>query len=248
MMRNIELENVINQELNVGDFQDYAPNGLQVEGRAHIQRIVTGVTACQALLDEAVRLQADAVIVHHGYFWKNEPAVIRGMKRNRLKTLLCNDINLYGYHLPLDAHPSLGNNVQLARLINAKVVGLIEPFVPHGEFEQPITPVELAARIEQALGRKALYVGDNAPAEIRKLAWCTGGGQGFIQQAAEFGVDAFITGEVSEQTVHIAREMGLHFYAAGHHATERYGVKALGEWLAGNYGLDVTFIDIPNPV
>lgn len=170
MMRNIELENVINQELNVGDFQDYAPNGLQVEGRAHIQRIVTGVTACQALLDEAVRLQADAVIVHHGYFWKNEPAVIRGMKRNRLKTLLCNDINLYGYHLPLDAHPSLGNNVQLARLINAKVVGLIEPFVPHGEFEQPITPVELAARIEQALGRKALYVGDNAPAEIRKLA------------------------------------------------------------------------------
>ncbi len=248
MMRNIELENVINQELNVGDFQDYAPNGLQVEGRAHIQRIVTGVTACQALLDEAVRLQADAVIVHHGYFWKNEPAVIRGMKRNRLKTLLCNDINLYGYHLPLDAHPSLGNNVQLARLINAKVVGLVEPFVPHGEFEQPITPVELAARIEQALGRKALYVGDNAPAEIRKLAWCTGGGQSFIQEAAEFGVDAFITGEVSEQTVHIAREMGLHFYAAGHHATERYGVKALGEWLAGNYGLDVTFIDIPNPV
>ncbi|MCT8351920.1 MULTISPECIES: type 2 GTP cyclohydrolase I [Photorhabdus] len=247
-MRNIELENVINQELNVGDFQDYAPNGLQVEGRAHIQRIVTGVTACQALLDEAVRLQADAVIVHHGYFWKNESAVIRGMKRNRLKTLLCNDINLYGYHLPLDAHPSLGNNVQLARLINAKVVGLVEPFVPHGEFEQPITPVELAARIEQALGRKALYVGDNAPAEIRTLAWCTGGGQSFIQQAAEFGVDAFITGEVSEQTVHIAREMGLHFYAAGHHATERYGIKALGEWLAGHYGLDVTFIDIPNPV
>ncbi|NDL13761.1 Nif3-like dinuclear metal center protein [Photorhabdus sp. HUG-39] len=248
MMRNIELENVINQELNVGEFQDYAPNGLQVEGRAHIQRVVTGVTACQALLDEAVRHQADAIIVHHGYFWKNESAVIRGMKRNRLKTLLCNDINLYGYHLPLDAHPSLGNNAQLARLINAKVVGLIEPFVPHGEFEQPITPVELAARIEQALGRQALHIGDNAPAEIRTLAWCTGGGQSFIQQAAEFGVDAFITGEVSEQTVHIAREMGLHFYAAGHHATERYGIKALGEWLAGHYGLDVTFIDIPNPV
>ncbi|MCC8375943.1 type 2 GTP cyclohydrolase I [Photorhabdus bodei] len=247
-MRNIELENVINQELNVGEFQDYAPNGLQVEGRAHIQRVVTGVTACQALLDEAVRHQADAIIVHHGYFWKNESAVIRGMKRNRLKTLLCNDINLYGYHLPLDAHPSLGNNAQLARLINAKVVGLIEPFVPHGEFEQPITPVELAARIEQALGRQALHIGDNAPAEIRTLAWCTGGGQSFIQQAAEFGVDAFITGEVSEQTVHIAREMGLHFYAAGHHATERYGIKALGEWLAGHYGLDVTFIDIPNPV
>ncbi|MDB6373437.1 type 2 GTP cyclohydrolase I [Photorhabdus bodei] len=247
-MRNIDLENVINRELKIDEFQDYAPNGLQVEGRAHIQRVVTGVTACQALLDEAVRHQADAIIVHHGYFWKNESAVIRGMKRNRLKTLLCNDINLYGYHLPLDAHPSLGNNAQLARLINAKVVGLIEPFVPHGEFEQPITPVELAARIEQALGRQALHIGDNAPAEIRTLAWCTGGGQSFIQQAAEFGVDAFITGEVSEQTVHIAREMGLHFYAAGHHATERYGVKALGEWLASHYGLDVTFIDIPNPV
>ncbi|MCC8465956.1 type 2 GTP cyclohydrolase I [Photorhabdus bodei] len=247
-MRNIDLENVINRELKIDEFQDYAPNGLQVEGRAHIQRVVTGVTACQALLDEAVRHQADAIIVHHGYFWKNESAVIRGMKRNRLKTLLCNDINLYGYHLPLDAHPSLGNNAQLARLINAKVVGLIEPFVPHGEFEQPITPVELAARIEQALGRQALHIGDNAPAEIRTLAWCTGCGQSFIQQAAEFGVDAFITGEVSEQTVHIAREMGLHFYAAGHHATERYGVKALGEWLASHYGLDVTFIDIPNPV
>ncbi len=247
MMRNIELENVINQELNVGEFQDYSPNGLQVEGRTHIQRVVTGVTACQALLDEAVRHQADAIIVHHGYFWKNEPTVIRGMKRNRLKTLLGNDINLYGYHLPLDAHPSLGNNAQLARLMNAKVVGLIEPFVPHGEFDQPISPVELASRIEQALGRKVLHVSDNAPAEIRTLAWCTGGGQSFIQQAAEFGVDAFITGEVSEQTVHIAREMGLHFYAAGHHATERYGIKALGEWLADNHGLDVTFIDIPNP-
>ncbi len=247
MMRNIELENVINQELKIDEFQDYAPNGLQVEGRAHIQRVVTGVTACQALLDEAVRHQADAIIVHHGYFWKNEPTVIRGMKRNRLKTLLCNDINLYGYHLPLDAHPSLGNNVQLAHQIGAKVVGLIDAFVPHGEFEQPITSVELTSRIEQALGRKAFHVGDNAPAEIRTLAWCTGGGQSFIQQAAEFGVDAFITGEVSEQTVHIAREMGLHFYAAGHHATERYGIKALGEWLADNHGLDVTFIDIPNP-
>ncbi len=247
MMLNIELENVINQELNVGEFQDYAPNGLQVEGRIQIQRVVTGVTACQALLDEAVRHQADAIIVHHGYFWKNEPAVIRGMKHRRLKTLLCNDINLYGYHLPLDAHSSLGNNAQLAQKIGAKVVGLIEPFVPYGEFDQPITPVELASRIEQALGRKALHVGDNAPAEIGTLAWCTGGGQNFIQLAAESGVDAFITGEVSEQTVHIAREMGLHFYAAGHHATERYGVKALGEWLADNYGLDVTFIDIPNP-
>ncbi|OTA16501.1 Nif3-like dinuclear metal center hexameric protein [Xenorhabdus vietnamensis] len=247
VMNNVELEHVLNTELRVREFQDYAPNGLQVEGRSHVQRVITGVTACQALLDEAVRLEADAVIVHHGYFWKNESPVIRGMKRRRLQTLLCNDINLYGYHLPLDAHPALGNNVQLARQMGVKVIGEIDTFLPHGVFDQPITRAELTGRLEKNLERKVLHCGDNAPEEIRTLAWCTGGGQSFIEQAAEFGVDAFVTGEVSEKTIHVAREMGLHFFAAGHHATERYGIKALGEWLANNYGLDVIFIDIPNP-
>nr|CEK26911.1 Hypothetical protein YbgI [Yersinia ruckeri] len=246
-MRNDELEILLNTQLNTTAFQDYAPNGLQVEGRPDVQRIVTGVTASQALLDAAVEHRADAILVHHGYFWKNEPVMVRGMKRNRLKTLLTEDINLYGYHLPLDAHPTLGNNAQLAKLLNIDVKGEIEALLPYGQFEQPITNLALKERLEALLGRSVLHCGDHAPAEIRRVAWCTGGGQGYIQQAADFGVDAFITGEVSEQTIHIAREMGVNFYAAGHHATERYGIKALGEWLAAQQGFDVTFIDIPNP-
>ncbi|OML13141.1 type 2 GTP cyclohydrolase I [Yersinia pestis] len=246
-MRNVELETVLNNQLNIGAFQDYAPNGLQVEGRRDIQRVVTGVTASQALLDAAVAHQADAILVHHGYFWKNEPVVVRGMKRNRLKTLLTHDINLYGYHLPLDAHPELGNNAQLAKLLEIQVLGEIESLLPYGEFTTPLNAVALRERLEKQLGRSVLHCGDRAPAEVRRIAWCTGGGQGYIQQAAEFGVDAFITGEVSEQTIHIAREMKVNFYAAGHHATERYGIKALGGWLAEQHQLDVTFIDIPNP-
>ncbi len=246
-MKNTDLELVINEKLSIENFQDYAPNGLQVEGRPHIQKIVTGVTASQALLDEAVRLNADAILVHHGYFWKNEPVVIRSMKRNRLKTLLCNDINLFGYHLPLDAHPILGNNAQLALKMGVKVEGEILPLVPKGVFDLPLTPLELKERLEKALQRNVLHCGDNAPETIRNIAWCTGGGQGFIQDAAEQGMDAFVTGEVSEQTIHIAREMGVHFFAAGHHATERYGIKALGEWLAQTHHFDVTFVDIDNP-
>ena len=246
-MNNLQLEALINQKLDVSNFHDYAPNGLQVEGRRNVQRVVTGVTASQDLLDAAIAVEADAILVHHGYFWKNEPAVVRGMKRNRLKALLVNDINLYGYHLPLDAHPVLGNNAQLAELFGIAVQGEVMPLVPYGELEKPLSGEELRQRIEVILDRKVLHSAQGGPEEIRRIAWCSGGGQGFIQQAAEFGVDAFISGEVSEQTIHIAREMGLHFYAAGHHATERYGVKAIGEWLESEHGLDVMFIDIDNP-
>ena len=246
-MNNLQLEALINQKLDVSNFHDYAPNGLQVEGRRNVQRVVTGVTASQDLLDAAIAVEADAILVHHGYFWKNEPAVVRGMKRNRLKALLVNDINLYGYHLPLDAHPVLGNNAQLAELFGIAVQGEVMPLVPYGELEKPLPGEELRQRIEVILDRKVLHSAQGGPEEIRRIAWCSGGGQGFIQQAADFGVDAFISGEVSEQTIHIAREMGLHFYAAGHHATERYGVKALGEWLESEHGLDVMFIDIDNP-
>lgn len=246
-MHNLRLEEIINDELKVSEFQDFAPNGLQVEGRPHVHKIITGVTACQALLDVAVEKKADAIIVHHGYFWKNEPAIIKGMKKNRLKTLLANDINLYGYHLPLDAHHQLGNNTQLAYIMGVQVNGQIDPLMPFGFFDQPITPSELTSRLESRLGRKVLHCGDNAKEEIRQIAWCTGGGQGFILQAAEFGVDAFVTGEVSEQTIHIAREMGIHFYSAGHHATERYGIKALTKWLVDEHGLDAEFVDIDNP-
>ncbi|QPR27870.1 type 2 GTP cyclohydrolase I [Edwardsiella hoshinae] len=246
-MDNWLLEQQINQLLNVAEIQDYAPNGLQVEGRREVRRVITGVTACQALLDAALQAEADAVLVHHGYFWKNETPTIRGMRRQRLKTLLANDINLYAYHLPLDAHPQLGNNAQLAQLLKITPQGLIAPLLPYGDLVEPCSAGEMIGRLERKLHHSVLHSGDNAPALIRRVAWCTGGGQGFIEQAASFGVDAFITGEVSEQTIHTAREMGLHFFAAGHHATERGGVRALGAWLAQEYGLEVTFIDIANP-
>lgn len=247
-MKNSELEKIINTELNSAGFNDFSPNGLQVEGRSTVNKVITGVTACQALLDYAVRQQADAVIVHHGYFWKNESPVIKGMKRRRLKTLLANDINLYGWHLPLDAHPQLGNNSQLAKQLSIEIRGSLSQLLLWGEFSAPLTAAELTARIAEQLGRMPLHCGDNAPDRIQRVAWCSGGGQSFIDQAAEFGVDAFITGEASEQTIHSARENGLHFYAAGHHATERGGIHALGQWLAEAHGLDVEFVDINNPV
>lgn len=246
-MNNTELENIINNLLNIKNFQDYVPNGLQVEGQVKVKRIVTGVTASQELLDAAIDKGADTILVHHGYFWKNEPVVIRDMKHKRLNTLLKNNINLYAYHLPLDAHPTLGNNAQLARLLEIKYLGNIEPLLPYGELKKSLNSVIFRQRLEKFLGRKVIHCGDISLGKIKKLAWCTGGGQGYIRQASEFGLDAFISGEISEQTTHIAREMGLHFYAAGHHATERYGIKALGEWLSKHYQFDVTFIDLPNP-
>ncbi|TKI05444.1 type 2 GTP cyclohydrolase I [Martelella alba] len=246
-MLNTELEHLINQYLDAGAFEDYGPNGMQVEGRPEIRRIVTGVTACQALLDAAVAQRADAVLVHHGYFWKNESPVVTGMKQRRLKTLLSHDINLFAWHLPLDAHPELGNNAQLAALLDIEIKGRLEPLLPWGELPATATWQDVLSRLETRLGRDVLHCGDNAPAQVKRLAWCTGGGQGFIEMAARAGMDAFITGEVSEQTIHIAREYGIHFFAAGHHATERGGIKALGDWLARQYRLDVTFIDIDNP-
>lgn len=252
-MLNTQLEILLNEKLNTDRFKDYAPNGLQVEGRCDVQRIVTGVTACQALLDAAVELKADAVLVHHGYFWKNDQSVITGMMYKRIKTLINHDINLYGYHLPLDAHPSLGNNTLLGEALGIRQYGSYEPensgcFMWHGEFEQPLTGEQLADRITQRYERRPLHCSDNAPQEIRRVAWCTGGGQDYIMQAAEQEFDAFITGEVSERTIHIAREMGIHFFAAGHHATERDGIKYLGGWLEVEHQFDVTFVDINNPV
>lgn len=247
-MNNIKLEKLINTYLNIYEYQDYAPNGLQVEGVSDVKKIITGVTASQKLLNEAVKLTADAIIVHHGYFWKNEPVVILNMKHNRLKTLLCNNINLYSYHLPLDVHPVIGNNAQFGNIIDVKIDSYITPLLPMGRFSEQITAYDLMSRLNKRLNRQPLYCGDNGPQKIHTIAWCTGGGQDFIYNAGEAGVDAFVTGEVCEHTIHIAREMGLHFYAAGHHATEKFGVKLLGEWLQKNYDFEVIFVDIPNPV
>ena len=250
-MNAFELERYLNQLLNVSKFRDYAPNGLQVEGKAEIQRIVTGVTACQALLDAAVEHRADAVLVHHGYFWKGEPPVIKGMKKQRLATLLKHDINLFGYHLPLDAHPLLGNNAQLAGLLgiqNSKVMDEreLQGVGNIGDLPETVTLQAFKQRITDALQREPLVVvGGLQP--VKRVAWCSGGAQHYIQQAAELGADVYVSGEISEHTVHFARENGIHYIAAGHHATERYGILALGNHLAEQFGLEHIFIDINNP-
>lgn len=237
--------------LNANAFADYAPNGLQVEGRAEIGRIVSGVTASQALIEAAIEQGADTVLVHHGYFWKNEDARVIGMKRNRLAALLKNDINLIAYHLPLDGHPELGNNAQWA-----KALGLVETtgFIGkpgaeigmRGVLPGAVSGGELKRMLELILGRPILHVsGNDRP--VRSLGLCSGGAQGYIVEATEAGLDAYLTGEVSEHTVHVAREMGIHFYACGHHATERFGVRALGEHLAARFGIEHRFVDIDNP-
>ncbi len=236
--------------LNAAAITDYCPNGLQVEGRAEVRRIVSGVTASQALLDAALDTQADLVLVHHGYFWKNEDPRVIGIKQRRLKTLLINDISLLAYHLPLDVHPDVGNNVQLAQRLGLTVEGPLEPGNTRsvglvGCLPQALSAAEFAQRIDAALDRPPLVVEGSRP--IRRVAWCTGGAQGYIEQAVAAGVDAYVTGEVSEPTVHIARENDISFFAAGHHATERYGVQALGEYLAQRFDVEHIFIDVPNP-
>lgn len=250
-MKRDELHKILNERMNCAAIEDYCPNGLQVEGRDTVKRIITGVTASQALLDAAVERHADAILVHHGYFWKGEPLTVTGMKQRRLRTLLCHDINLFAYHLPLDVHPQFGNNAELARrlqLINVDTVSGPAPagVVIQGELSQPLSADEFAQRL-QAVVERPLVAQVITTASIQRVAICTGGGQGFIEAALQSGADAFVTGEISEQTVHVARECGIQFFAAGHHATERYGVKALGEKLAAEFALYVEFVDIDSP-
>ena len=248
-MKREQLADYLDRLLQPANFRDYCPNGLQVEGRAEIRCIVAGVTASQALLDAAVARGADAVLVHHGWFWKGEDGRVTGIRRRRLGTLLAHDINLFAYHLPLDAHPELGNNAQLAARFG---------WQPEGRFgEQDIgwlgrcvdgaTAGSLAAALAAGLGRAPLLLGDPGR-PVRRLGWCTGGAQGWFEQAIALGVDAFVSGEVSEQTTHLARESGVAYLACGHHATERYGVAALAAQLAAQCGLQCEFVDIDNPV
>jgi dinuclear metal center YbgI/SA1388 family protein len=251
-MKSRELVSYLDELLKAGVFRDYCPNGLQVEGRGEIKTLVTGVTASAQLIEAAIAAGADALLVHHGYFWKGENAAITGLKRQRLKRLLEHDINLIAYHLPLDMHPEYGNNVQLARQLGFTVEDSFGPpegpaIVLRGRLETPMTADALAGSIAGRLGREPLHIPGRSPA-INSLAWCTGAAQGYIELAATQGVDAYLSGEISEQTVHAAREAGIHYFAAGHHATERYGVRALGEHLAQQFGLGQQFIDIDNPV
>jgi len=229
--------------------QDYCPNGLQVQGRPEVRLLVSGVTASQQLLDAAVAAGADAILVHHGYFWKNEEPRLVGMKQRRIKTLLSHDISLLAYHLPLDVHAEVGNNVQLGRRLGlqniAPLPGDAKGLVWQGELAESLSATAFARHVASTLQREPLVVDGGRP--IRRLAWCTGGAQGYIDQAIAAGVDAYLTGEVSEQTVHSARENGVSFFAAGHHATERYGVQALGDYLAAQLGIEHLFIDCDNP-
>lgn len=245
-----QLEQYLNYYLGSGQIKDYCPNGVQVEGKATINKIVTGVTACQALIEAAIDEKADAIIVHHGYFWRGEEPVITGIKRNRIKSLLDHNISLLAYHLPLDVHPILGNNAQLANLLGLTTDKVLNPndssvIGLQGHLSCPVSVAEFAKKVEQVLNRKPMVV--DSGKLVQKVGWCTGGGQGYIDQAVLAGVDLYLTGEASEQTYHSAVENGISFIAAGHHATERYGVKALGEHLEKLYNLDVKFIDINNP-
>jgi dinuclear metal center YbgI/SA1388 family protein len=247
-----EIADYLDELLEPARFPDHAPNGLQVEGRGRVGRMVGGVTASLALIEAAIAAQADAVLVHHGWFWKNEDPRIRGIKRARLQRLLSADISLFAYHLPLDAHPVHGNNAQLARILDIETEHAGDGAPPaaallwRGILREPRVPAAFARHIGARLGREPLHIEGRA-GRIRRVAWCTGAAQDYIDIAADLGADAYISGEISERTTHIAREAGIHYYAAGHHATERYGVEALGRHLAARFGIEYCFVDIDNP-
>ena len=245
-----ELVDYVDRLLDSASFQDSCPNGLQVEGRPVVRRLLSGVSASLALLERALEFDADAILVHHGYFWKGENQALTGMKRDRIARLLSADISLLAWHLPLDAHPELGNNAQLAGVLGLQPRGRFggDPALGMvGSLDSPMGAPEFAAHITTRLGREPLHI-CAGPERIATVAWCSGAAQGYLEEAAGMGVDAYITGEVSEPTVHVARECGIHFFAAGHHATERYGARALGEHLARRFGLEHEFADIDNPV
>ena len=248
-MQRTELDAYLEKYLETPKFRDYSPNGLQVEGRPSVDRLVTGVTASVALLEAAIEARADAVLVHHGYFWRGEDARIVGTRRKRIGLLIEHDINLYGFHLPLDAHPDVGNNVMLAKTLDFTIEGRFgeQDLGLFGSVDDDITLAALATRITDRLRRAPLLVGEPSR-PVRRVAWCTGAAQSYFEGAVRLGVDVYLTGEVSEHTVHLARESGVAFVSAGHHATERYGVQALGDHLAARFGIEHRFVDVENPV
>jgi dinuclear metal center YbgI/SA1388 family protein len=241
-----DLNNYLSQLLTPERFSDYCPNGLQVEGKTEINKIVTGVTASMNLLNAAYKANADAVLVHHGYFWRGEALPITGIKKQRIQYLLQHEINLFAYHLPLDMHPELGNNVMLAKQLGHKVDAWAD-MLALVELKAPQTLQSFVELVDEKLNRKSVVIGDLSK-PIKRIAVCTGAAQGYIEQAVAANVDVYLSGEISEQTVHVARETGVSYISAGHHATERYGIQALGEHLAQKFGLIHEFIDCDNPI
>ncbi len=244
-----ELHTYLTGLLEAPKFRDYCPNGLQVEGRADVHRVVTGVTASLELLEAAVAHRADAILVHHGWFWRSDDARITGYRRRRIALLMQENVNLYAFHLPLDGHPELGNNAALARHMGWTIDGRFgeQDLGFTGAPSVPLTLAELAAQLETRLDRKPLIIGDPAR-RVSRLAWCSGGAQGYFEAAAATGAQVFVSGEVSEQTWHLARETDTAYIAAGHHATERYGVQAVGQHLSEKFGIEHLFLDIHNPI
>ncbi|MEK8048299.1 Nif3-like dinuclear metal center hexameric protein [Ideonella margarita] len=242
------IEAYLNQLLAADRFKDYGPNGLQVEGKAEICKVVSGVTASLALIDAAIEARADAILVHHGLFWRGQDGRLTGWLKARVEKLMAHGINLFAYHLPLDAHAELGNNAQLARVLGWSATGRFgeQDLGFLGELPQAMTSDALAALVSERLQRVPVVLpGDGRP--LRRAAWCTGGAQGYFEGAIAAGVDVFLTGEISEPQAHLSRETGVAFLACGHHATERYGAPAVGAHLASHFGLEHQFIEIGNP-
>jgi len=245
-----DLEAYLNRLLDTAKFHDYCPNGLQVEGRREVRRLISGVTASLDFLEAAIAARADAILVHHGYFWRGENLCLTGMRRRRIALLLAHDISLLSYHLPLDAHPELGNNAQLSRKLGLRETSRFgeQGIGMFGTLPSNVSNLkELRVSVEQTLSRTPLVIGDDARL-VKRVAWCTGAAQDYFGDAIDLGTDVFITGEISERTVHLARESGVAFISAGHHATERYGVQALGEHISEKFGISHQYIDIDNPV
>jgi len=247
----VAIESYLNDFLQISHFKDYCPNGLQVQGKKNIKTIVTGVTASLELIEEAIKVKADAILVHHGWFWKNDDPRIVGQLHKRLTLLMQHELNLFAYHLPLDQHPKVGNNVQLAKVLGFHIEGQSKEndLVWFGKpsKNKKLLLKELSEQLETKLNRKPLVIGD-LNKEIKKVAWCTGGAQGYIQIAANLDADVYISGEISEQTTHASKELDIAYISAGHHATESYGVQALGKYLAQELGIRHIHIDVPNPV
>ena len=258
-MQRQQLISYLDDELKTRLIKDYCPNGLQVEGKPQIKKIITGVTASLALIERAIEEKADAILVHHGWFWKNDDTRVVGQLHDRLKLLMSHDINLFAYHLPLDVHPQLGNNAQLAKMMGWTVakpskksplatLGVMDGLIWEGKPAASQKNLgQLARSLASRLGRDPLVVGDQNQT-IKRIAWCTGGAQNYIKEASLMKVDAYISGEISESTFHAANEMGVAYIAAGHHATERYGIQALGQYLEKTFRIKHQFIDLPNPV
>ena len=240
------------QTLKSSEFKDYAPNGLQIEGKTEVRKILATVTASQDAIDAAIRENADLLLVHHGYFWKGEAYPITGMRGKRIKSLIQHDISLLAYHLPLDSHPSLGNNVAIADLLKLERIEALDPSERHpigniGYLNQPM-PVE---EFKKFVSEKLKFDVTHLPADknmIEKVGFCTGGAQDFIVKAAEQGCDAYISGEVSERTFYEAKELGVHYFACGHHATERYGVQRLGQAISEQFDIEYIYFELNNPI